>query len=87
MGSKTFDGVWFSAFSHDHSPPHVHGQYGGVVVLVDLLGDGKVDRAKRPGAVKPPNGKRSHIRHILNTAARNYDALWLLWETTRGKAS
>jgi hypothetical protein len=37
VGSKTFDGVWFISFSHDHLPPHVHGGYGETTVTVDFI--------------------------------------------------
>jgi hypothetical protein len=30
VGSKTFDGVWFMAYTKDHLPPHVHAFYAGV---------------------------------------------------------
>jgi hypothetical protein len=42
VGSKTSDGVWFISYSHDHAPPHVHGDYGRVRVVVELLPDGSV---------------------------------------------
>jgi hypothetical protein len=87
VGSKTFSGVWFQSYSHDHSPPHVHGSYGGVLVIVDLLADGEVRESTRWNAVTPRNGKRSHVRHILDTAAKNYAALRQLWEMTHGKKS
>jgi hypothetical protein len=87
VGSKTFNGVWFSAFSHDHWPPHVHGEYGSVIVVVELLMNGTVAESKRRDAVKPPNGKRSDVRHILAVAANNYSALKTLWEVTHGTAS
>ena len=48
---------------------------------------GNVAESKRRNAVKPPNGKRSEVKHVLDVAAENFDALWQLWEITRGKAS
>ncbi len=87
MGSKTYDGVWFAAFSHDHPPPHVHGRYAGVQVIVDLLPDGTVSKSSRWDAVTPSNGKRSDIRRILNMAAEYATELSELWEKTHGTAS
>lgn len=87
MGSKTFDGVWFISFSRDHPPPHVHGRYGGVQVIVDLLPDGTVGRSSRWDAVTPSNGKRSDVRRILNMAAEHVGELTELWEKTHGTAS
>jgi hypothetical protein len=37
VGSKTFDGVRFAAYTDDHPPPHVHGFYAGVVVVMELI--------------------------------------------------
>jgi hypothetical protein len=65
VGSKTFDGVWFISFSHDHAPPHVHGSYAETTVIVDLLADGTVARSGRRDAVKPTNAKTSDVRRIL----------------------
>ena len=87
MGSKTFEGVWFAAFSHDHLPPHVHGQYAGVVVIVELHRGGGVSESFRRDAIKPANAKRSDVRRILAVAATYRDELWALWEATHGTAS
>jgi len=87
VGSKTFDGVWFLSFSHDHLPPHVHGRYGSVQVIVDLLPDDKVARSSRWDAVTPSNGKRSDVRRILNMAAEHAAELRELWEKTHGTTS
>ena len=83
MGSKTFDGVWFTCYSHDHAPPHVHGRYAGLHVLVEFV-DGKVRLAHRPKPVKPANGKQSDVNHILKTAAKYADELLKLWKVTHG---
>ena len=40
------------AYSHDHLPPHVHGRYAGVQVLVEMV-DGTVKLARRPKAIRP----------------------------------
>jgi hypothetical protein len=87
MGSKTFDGVWFISFSHDHLPPHVHGRYAGVEVIVDLLPGAKVIQSKRKNAVRPKKSKQSDVRKILRVAAENSIELGKLWESTHGTAS
>jgi hypothetical protein len=84
VGSKTFDGVWFVAYSHDHPPPHVHGFYTKTEVLIDLLPDGKVGRSKRRGSVRPPKGKRNEVRRILEVAAAHAAELHELWLNTHG---
>jgi hypothetical protein len=84
VGSKTFDGVWFSAFSDDHPPPHVHGRSAEVRVIVDLLAGGKIRKSRRKDAVRPANAKRSLVRRILGVAAAHSTELKLLWEATHG---
>ena len=86
MGSKTFSGVWFAAFSHDHPPPHVHGEYSGTTVIVDLLEDG-VKESDRRDAVTPGNAKRNDVRHILEVAAAHRAELMELWKRTHGPGS
>ena len=80
MGSRTFDGVRFSAFSLDHDPPHVHGYYADVQAIVDLDEQGRkarlADRERNP---LPRNAKRSHVNHILKSAADHIDELLELW--------
>ena len=78
MGSKTFDGVWFIAYVHDHLPPHVHGKYAGIEVLIELLDDG-VRIARRRDPIRPANAKRSHVTRILNTAGAYEAELKALW--------
>jgi hypothetical protein len=87
VGSKTYDGVFFIVYVRDHGPRHVHGFYGEVEVIVDLLADGKVRQSDRWDAVMPPNGKRSDIRRILRMAAAHAAELNELWEKTHGTAS
>jgi len=87
VGSKTLEGVWFISYSNDHAPPHVHGDYGSVRVVVELLPDGSVQESNRPDAVKPKNGKRSDVRHILAVAAEYADELMEIWEKMHGKTS
>ena len=87
MGSKSYDGVFYIVYVRDHGPRHVHGFYGEVEVIVDLLADGKVRQSSRSDAVTPPNGKRSHIRRILTMAAAHVAELNELWEKTHGTTS
>ena len=83
MGSKTFDGVWFVAYSNDHLPPHVHGFYAEVEVLVELV-NGTIRLAQRPRSVRPPKAKRSDVNHILRTATKHTAELMELWRITNG---
>jgi hypothetical protein len=83
VGSKTFDGVRFSAYPLDHLPRHVHGFYAGVEVIVEL-GNGVVRLAERPDAISPAGAKRSDVNHILRTARKNADGLVELWRSARG---
>ena len=87
MGSKTFDGVWFTSYSDDHSPPHVHGEYGETEAIVDLLADGTTCRSSRPDAVQPGNAKRNEVRRILEVAAAHAKELRELWEKAHGSES
>jgi hypothetical protein len=84
VGSKTIEGVWFISYSHDHLPPHVHGIYGSVEVLIDLLADGSVARSQRRDAVRAHGRQRGDIRHILQVAAAHASELHELWEKTHG---
>lgn len=83
MGSKTFDGVWFEAYSDDHLPPHVHGFYAGVEVIVELI-DGKTRLSRRTKSILPRNSKRSDVNRILRTATKYADELAELWRVARG---
>jgi len=80
MGSIRFDGVRFVAYSMDHEPRHVHGFYAEVETIVDLRPDGKVSLANRTDAIRPGNGSKSDIRHVLRVAAQHFDELVSLWE-------
>ena len=83
MGSKTFDGVWFISYMRDHLPPHVHGFYAGIEVLVELV-DGEVRLAQRAKPIIPRNGKRSDVNHVLRTATEHADKLMELWRIING---
>jgi hypothetical protein len=84
MSSIRFDGVRFAAYTMDHEPRHVHGFYADVEVIVDLRPDGKVSLANRTDAIRPSTGSKSDVRHVLTTAARNFDELVSLWEKHHG---
>jgi hypothetical protein len=68
----------------DHEPRHVHGFYAEIEVVVDLRQDGKVSLANRTDAVKPSNGSKLDVRHVLTVAAGHFDALAALWEKHHG---
>ena len=80
MGSKAFEGVTFRAYPNDHEPRHAHGFYAEVEVIVDLKRDGMVALADRTDAVRPSNGSKSDVRHILEIAAKHFAELVALWE-------
>lgn len=84
MGSKTFDGVRFAAWSDDHLPPHVHGFYAGTSAVIELLNNRTVRLAHRRDAVTPQPAKRSDVKHILLTAQKYADELLELWSVARG---
>jgi hypothetical protein len=84
VGSKTYEGVRFSVFSHDHLPPHVHGSTEGVIVILDLLADGSVSLSQRRDAIKPSNAKANVVAKIQRVAASHAAELSALWEKTHG---
>lgn len=85
MGSVRFEGVRFSVYSDDHSPPHVHASYAEVRVVVDLLLEEEaVALSFRRNAVTPINGSRADVNYILELAAENYTALVRLWKAIHG---
>jgi hypothetical protein len=61
-------------------PAHVHGQYAGTIVIIDLLADGSIQQSEREDAIGPKNAKRSDVRKILNVAAKQATELHQLWE-------
>jgi hypothetical protein len=83
MGSKTYDGVRFHGFTDDHDPPHLHGFYAEVEVLVELK-NGQAYLASRDDAIRPLNGKRSDVKYILKVAAKYADELVIIWRAARG---
>jgi hypothetical protein len=72
-------GVRFKVYPQDHLPMHVHADYQGIQVIVDLTAEATVSLADRDNAVQPGNAKRSQVRHILNLAAANFDTLVAAW--------
>jgi hypothetical protein len=80
MGSIKFEGVRFAAYSNDHDPMHVHGFYAEVEVIVELRRDGMVLLADRKDAVRPRNGGRADVRHVLALAGKYFDELIALLE-------
>jgi hypothetical protein len=81
VGSKTFDGVRFIAWSLDHDPPHVHGRYAGVELIVELkIAERTAAVANRQRNPKPHNAKKSDVAYILKAAAVHFDELVKLWE-------
>ena len=82
MGSKTFEGVWFTSYSHDHLPPHVHGTFGETTLILDLY---PVRQSSRPRSAKPANAPRNQIKRILEVAQLHERDLEMLWEVTHGK--
>ena len=84
MASIRFSGVRFTAYTMDHEPRHVHGFYADIEVVVDLRLDGRVSLANRTDAVRPSNGSKSDVRHVLTTAAGHFVELVSLWEKHHG---
>lgn len=84
MGTELINGVSFRVYPNDHPPRHVHGFYGGIEAIVDLRLDGLIALADRRDAVRPGNGSRSDVSHILNMAANNFNTLVALWEKHHG---
>ena len=80
MTTIRIGGVRFIIYPQDHAPRHVHGLYQGVEVIVDLNEPARVTLADRKDAVRPGNAKRAQVRHILNVAAHNFDALATAWD-------
>ncbi len=70
----------------DHEPRHVHGFHAEVEVIVDLRRDGAVSLADRTDAVRPSNGSKSDVRHVLTVAANHFEELALIWEKQHERA-
>jgi Domain of unknown function (DUF4160) len=84
VGSKTFDGVRFAAYTDDHLPPHVHGFYAGVEVILELFfEEKKVRLARRKDRIRPPNAKQSDVNYIVRVAGKHLDEIIELWEAAQ----
>jgi hypothetical protein len=59
---------------------HVQGFYAEVEVIVELRRDGTVLLASRKDAVRPGNGSRADVRHVLGVASNHFDELIALLE-------
>jgi len=70
--------VRFSIYSNDHLPPHAHGFYGDVEVLVEINAH-YVDVVRRKDAILPRNAKSSDVAHILDIAALHKRELLAIW--------
>jgi hypothetical protein len=68
----------------DHAPRHVHGFYAEIEAIVDLRRDGTVALARRSDAIRPSNGSKADVRHVLTVAARHFEELASLWEKHHG---
>lgn len=88
MGSLRFEGVRFSVYSMDHLPPHVHGFYAGVEVVIDLLMvEQAVALSKRRKSIRPTNGSRRDVNYVLELAADRFEELVGLWRETHGEGT
>jgi len=84
VGSKTFDGVWFMAYTKDHLPPHVHAFYAGVQMILELDFEQRIIRlADRKDRIMPRNAKKSDVKRIRRVADAYSDMLFELWEKAR----
>jgi hypothetical protein len=84
MGSIRLSGVRFTAYTMDHEPRHVHGFYADIEVIVNLCPDGGIALANRTDAIRPSNGSKSDVRHVMTVAAGHFDELVSLWEKHHG---
>jgi hypothetical protein len=75
VSSLRFNGVRFTAYAMDHHPRHIHGFYADPEAIVDLRRDGTVSLADRIDAVRPSNGSKSDVKHVLTVAAQHLDEL------------
>ena len=66
----------FRVYPEDHEPRHVHGEFAGIVAIVNLRSDGTVELR----AVNPANAKRTDVKKILKAASEHFDQLVAEWE-------
>lgn len=84
MGSKTFDGVRFAAYTDDHPPAHVHGFYAGVEVILELVfSNKKIRLAQRKARIIPATAKRSDVNYIIKVAKANSREIHKLWRAAQ----
>jgi hypothetical protein len=84
VGSKTFDGVRFAAYTDDHPPPHVHGFYAGVEVVMELIfAKKKIRLAQRKNRIIPASAKRSDVNYIIKVAKAHSREIHKLWEAAQ----
>jgi DNA-directed RNA polymerase subunit L len=86
MGTIRRDGVWFTVYSNDHPPRHVHAATGDIAVIAEISPNGMVEVAERADAICPRNAKRSDVRKVLKIADRYCDELIELWEKRNAEA-
>jgi hypothetical protein len=85
METDGFDPVrWNKVCGIHDGSRHVHGFYAEVEVIVNLHPDGKVSLANRTDTIRPSNGSKSDVRHVLSVAATHFDELVSLWEKHYG---
>lgn len=78
MGSIKVGSIWLFVFTDDHPPPHAHGFYAGIEVIVEFV-DGKAIIARRSNPIVPANAKRSDVRKILGAAQLHAETLLRMW--------
>lgn len=83
MGSIRIDGIRFIIYTEDHDPPHVHCNYAGVEIIVDLL-PGATQLSRRKDAVRPYNAKQSDVHYLLRMAAQHSEQLLSFWRSIHG---
>ncbi len=86
MGPIRFEGVRFIIYSEDHLPAHVHCNYVGVEIIVELIGspDPTAALARRRDAVRPFNAKQSDVNYLLRMAEDHAEELLSFWRRIHG---
>ncbi len=77
MSSVWIGSICFRVYPEDHEPRHVHGEFAGIVAIVNLCSDGTVELR----VVKPANAKRTDVKKILKAASEHFDQLVAEWES------
>ncbi|MHB8153586.1 MAG: DUF4160 domain-containing protein [Vulcanimicrobiaceae bacterium] len=76
MSSVWIGRICFRLYPEDHEPRHAHGEFAGIVVVVNLLGDRTVELRD----VQPATAKRTDVKKILKAAGEHFDKLVAAWE-------